>query len=304
LLLFAGCDLFNNEHPEIPGKLVYAAPDEKGNYQIFTSLTNGENRKKLTHFKNGGAYSPSWSPDGEKIVFGRSTPTTSPGYYITIMKADGSGKQQLEGIFEGRAVNVVGDHPKWSPDGNKVAFDRCLDCELGGGNSELFVYDFQTDAIIQLTDTPASDNNPVWNPVMNKIAFSSDRAELSSNTSDIYVLDLDNFKVQRLTNTNNSGRQQWYSNGKELLYWSENNLYKYDFELNTIKELTVNLVSNTGFRPLSISSNSRYILIISFNLNSSTDDFKLQILDIETGEVTESVTNSRFIGADLFSNSF
>jgi len=301
---FIGCGLFGEENeptPEIPGKLVFSAPDDNGRYQIYTSLTNGTKRKQLT---SSGAeeaefFNPSWSNDGTQIAFTSTLRSSSAGLSLYLMNANGSNIRPLKERPNSPIV-TPGSNPAWSPDDSKIAFDFCLNCELGGSNYEIYVYDFDKDSIVQLTDTLSEDDNPVWNPINNKIAFSSNRADASSNVSDIYTLNLQNMEVQRLTNTDNSGRQLWFSSGNELLFWSNNALFKYNFELKSTDEIPVNLSTNIGFRPLSLSSKNNYALLITFDLTDSRKDHKLQIFDINTGEIKEGISNSRFIGADLF----
>jgi len=162
----------------------------------------------------------------------------------------------------------------------------------------LFVYDFETDIITQLTDTVSEEEKPVWNPLNSEIAFSSSRASKSSNVSDIYILNLQNMAVQRLTNTDNSGRQLWFANGNELLFWSNNELFKYDFGFGLATKLPVNLSSNIGFRPLSLSLENEYVLLKTFNLVDSHKEHKLKILDIRNGDIHEGISISRFNGAD------
>jgi Tol biopolymer transport system component len=74
----------------------------------------GESARRLTDF----GYSPSWSPDGKKIVIATegvidimARSTTSQ---LWIIDAE-SGAKKL--IFKGDAV-----HPQWSPHGDRIAF--------------------------------------------------------------------------------------------------------------------------------------------------------------------------------------
>ena len=303
--VITSCTLFNNEKeeptPEIPGKLVFSAPDGDGRYQIYTSLTNGTKRKQLTSSGNEEAefFNPSWSNDGTQIAFTTTLNSTSEGSSLYLMNADGSNLRPLK-ERPNTDIVTLGNNPTWSPDDSKIAFDFCINCELGGRNYELFVYDFETDAITQLTDTISEDDNPVWNPINNKIAFSSNRADASSNVSDIYTLNLQNMEVQRLTNTDNSGRQLWFSRGDELLFWSNNALFKYNFELGATNQIPVSLSTNIGFRPLSLSSINNFALLITFDLTNNRDDHNLQFLDINSGEVKDGISSSRFSGADYY----
>ncbi len=289
LLLFAGCDLFTNEQPEIPGKLVFSTPDGNGNYQIYTSLTNGENRKQLTRFKDGGAYSPSWSPDGTEIVFAQTTPTTSSGYYITTMNADGSDKQLLEGEFDGRVVNVVGDNPEWSPDGNKIAYDQCINCELGGGNLEIFVYDFENNEITQLTDTLSEDSFPKWKSNF-ELFLTTDRdyylVDSLKLNRDLYSINLNDQTIQRITDSGNFGTLARRTTNEFILikpFNSENlEWFIVDLKFNKVSAFILpTQISKKFSAPVEWSKNRDIILIRTL----TNKRFEFLFVDMETKEI-------------------
>ncbi|HEU0094129.1 MAG TPA: hypothetical protein VFS78_18605, partial [Vicinamibacteria bacterium] len=59
-------------------------------FEICVMNADGSDVTRLT-FNNVPDGSPSWSPDGTKIVFSRAVPP--PNQQLFIMKADGSGPQ-------------------------------------------------------------------------------------------------------------------------------------------------------------------------------------------------------------------
>ncbi|MDP2226554.1 MAG: hypothetical protein Q8J78_03645, partial [Moraxellaceae bacterium] len=69
----------DDKKPRLPGTLVFSAMDESGERQIYSMRPDGSRLKRLTDpdFEYGpgegyanpfGGTSPSWSPDGTKIV--------------------------------------------------------------------------------------------------------------------------------------------------------------------------------------------------------------------------------------------
>ncbi len=227
-VLLAGCELLNGKKekphpPSIPGKIVFSMADdsEMENYQIYVMNTDGSDMKQLTHFESDEAFLPSWSPDGEQIVFSTSLRSSSAGASLYVMNADGSNIRPLKERPNTHVV-TAGYHPKWSPDGSKIAFDFCDNCNAGGKNYEVFVYDFVTDSVIQITDHPASDSYPVWSPGGEKLAFVSGREYFTADTlrfrKDLYVINLHINEIERITSTGYVREPLWKQNGNEITF--------------------------------------------------------------------------------------
>lgn len=116
---------------------------------LYVVDRSGENLRRLTT----DAYAdllPSWSPDGNRIAF-----TTDRGpdtdfhqlrfgnLRIAIYYLDGDSVRVLNRMDEGKNIN-----PVWAPDGQSLAF---LSSRTGINN--IFLYDFTTSDIYQLTRT-------------------------------------------------------------------------------------------------------------------------------------------------------
>ena len=107
-------------------KIVYANgfnsdPLEAESNDIWVMNANGSNQHALTgpHDYPIQDVGPSWSPDGTKIVFSRtSTGNGSDGLYL--IDSDGT---DLTPIKNG-AAHVAGNSPTFSPDGTLIAFSN------------------------------------------------------------------------------------------------------------------------------------------------------------------------------------
>ena len=175
----------------------------------------------------------SWSPDGKKIALSAK----SDGYDVVyIIDVESENKEtlpiQLDGI---RSLS-------WSPDGKYIAFIGHTAVE-----SDVYIYSLQTRKVINLTNDLFTDNDPSWSPDSKQIYFSSDRRNYIDHSAipdtfkiykynysqtDIYSIDIDSKKMERLTDLPNSDETSPVvsSDGKEMLFISDmngiTNIYK------------------------------------------------------------------------------
>jgi len=119
-----------------------------------------------------GITTPSWSPDGERLVFTGYTGGISDLY---IVDRDGGNLRQLTND------KYADFHPVWSPDGRTIAFstDRGQDTDfesLQFGNWRVATYDLDMGTVRVLDGMEAGRNvSPQWAPDGQSIAFVSDR---------------------------------------------------------------------------------------------------------------------------------
>ena len=142
----------------------------------------GKRLKNLTQLPGVGDWTPSWSPDSSKIVFGSRRDGNDEIY---VMEADGR-----------NPVNLT-NHPSWdssadwSPDGEKIVFFSHRE-----GQSDIYVMDADGANVVNLTNHPAQDRVPSWSPNGQWIAFQSTR----DRNWEIYVMEADGNNQTRVTN--------------------------------------------------------------------------------------------------------
>jgi polyisoprenoid-binding protein YceI len=109
-----------------------------------------------------GAKTPSWSPDGRKIVFVTTTPTGSP---LELTVLDVKSLQQRTIVTPG---GLMVDKPSWSPDGREIAFTG-----FAGGNEDLYVIGVDGGQAERLTTGAAFDDAASWSPDGESLVYTS-----------------------------------------------------------------------------------------------------------------------------------
>lgn len=98
------------------GDLIAFAKSGNGHSELYLMRTDGTGQRRLVSCGSScadgpGDISPSWSPDGQQIVF-------QHGNEVFIVNADGSGLRRVTRCGK----NCVHQEPAWSPDGSRIAF--------------------------------------------------------------------------------------------------------------------------------------------------------------------------------------
>jgi Tol biopolymer transport system component/tRNA A-37 threonylcarbamoyl transferase component Bud32 len=149
------------------GKLVaYVAEQESGRFDLFVALVSGGRRVRLTDDEAREAH-PTFSPDGQQIVFTRRRP-------------DGGGPEVcIVAALGGEAFVVApGSWPAWSPDGRQLAFvqgypglPRLVTASVAGADLRVLL---PADGVYQLL------RHPSWSPDGREIAIMRGKGGLAS----------------------------------------------------------------------------------------------------------------------------
>ena len=141
---------------------------------------DGTGTTRLTS-SNANDRSPTWSPDGSRIAFARS----SDGGHVWVMNADGTGAKRLtdDQAEEGE--------PSWSPDGRWIAYTHRAS---GTDFREVWVAGQDGSAGRGVTSLGAKSYGPDWSPDSTRLAFSADQ---DGGRYDIYTIRVDGSDLRR-----------------------------------------------------------------------------------------------------------
>jgi Tol biopolymer transport system component len=151
-------------------RLAFDFFDADGDEQIATMTPDGGDLRDITSGP-GIHEAPSWSPDGNRLVFDYSpiADPNTPGFETRLwtMRADGSRPRPLPMSPAGFDVE-----PRYSPDGRWIAFDRLV-ITNSGQQQAVFIVDAQGGPVRQLTPWKLNAEHPTWSPDSRWITYDS-----------------------------------------------------------------------------------------------------------------------------------
>lgn len=116
---------------------------------------DGPNVVNLTHHPGFDAF-PIWSPDSKRIA---CTSDRSGDLGLFVMNADGSGA-----TFLAKIGTADGYASSWSPDGRRITFEICRGRSVRS-DCDIYVANADGSGLINLTNHPANDYAPTWEPM-------------------------------------------------------------------------------------------------------------------------------------------
>ncbi len=187
--------------------------------QVMIADADGKNERLLAPHAAvpiAAEYSPTWSADGQWIVYTQERGGSSDIYRI---HPDGSGLEQLtnDPAFD--------DQGTLSPNGRSLAFISTR----GSGTANLWLLDLATKKSKALTTGQPGNFRPAWSPDGAWIAFSSDRDTVPGvfpgqwevlQSTGIYIIHPDGSGLRRITKTGGvAGSPSWSADGKRILFY-------------------------------------------------------------------------------------
>jgi Tol biopolymer transport system component len=121
--------------------------------KLWTARSDGGGAARVTGafgFAGSIEASPSWAPDGDRVVFVSTAEGTADLFVYTASSAT------FAALVPDSASSAEVE-PAWSPDGTRVAF-----ATNRTGDTEIYQLEVATGALTRLTDRVGSDGQPAW----------------------------------------------------------------------------------------------------------------------------------------------
>jgi len=235
-----GLELFPKISPD--GAWIAFTAEYTGSRQVFVMPADGGPSRQLTFYNDVGAMPPrggwdnwilDWTPEGKILVRMNRTPWgVRMGRYFLV---------DPEGGLETPLSLPEGGSASPSPDGKKLAYCpvsrefRTWKRTRGGRAQDIWIYDFTQDRSTRLTDSPATENFPLWSD--DTIYFTSD----IDYTLNLYAIDADGGETRRVTEFEEFD-VLWPSLGPEsIVFMNGGFLYRFDLGDESTERIPVRI---------------------------------------------------------------
>ena len=216
------------------GKRIAFLSSRSGKNQIWILNTFGGEAKKLTNEKKG-VRSIKWSPDGKRISFLKSDDDNeeekkSKENKTDVILVDKNFKYshiysydfEEDSVFQITNGDYSVNNFDYSPDGKKIIFSHQKDTNINTGfvNTDISIIEFNGKNFKNLIQRSGLDSNPMFSGDGKKFAFiSSGGKQESIGLRDVYIYNLINNEIKKLSNTPNRDANiiSWNSDDKNLI---------------------------------------------------------------------------------------
>ena len=224
--------LFHNKiASDNQGRLAFVSKKAERDVLYIMNIKDNEIIACLEFDELISLYSPTFSPDGNKIAF---TGLAVNGYSDIFVVDWTSGEYQrlTNDLYKDEDID-------WSPDGDYLVFSSDRGKYGLEGYSNLFLYNLDKDTTYPLTEGKYNDMMPDWSPDGDYLIFTSDR----DSAFNLYLIDFATEKIKKLTNyLTGAFNPTWTGYKNEILFCGvkniQYNLYSTNITLPTQNDTT------------------------------------------------------------------
>jgi TolB protein len=181
--------------------------NRSGNPEIYVMGADGSNQRAATANRSINNF-PSWSPDGDSIVYTSYRFQNRPLLYVSTRGRGRAGR--LLGRLDGLRSEYRG---VFAPHGDKLA----VVMSDPGEATDIYAVRPDGSGLRRLTRDRAIEVSPSWSPDGERVAFVSDR----SGSPQVFVMDADGSNARRLTYQGSyNTHPEWSPDGQWIAYES------------------------------------------------------------------------------------
>lgn len=258
-----GYEMFARFSPD--GKTIAFTGQYDGNTEVFTVPATGGEPQRITYTATlnrddmGDRMGPNnivmdWTPDGKNIIY-RSRRYSFNDFRGQLFSVPAGGGLSAE------IPLMNGGFCSYSPDGKKLAFNRVFrefrtwKYYKGGMADDIWIFDFATGEVNNITSNPAQDIIPMWHN--NEIYFLSNRDRVMN----LFVYTTDTRETRKVTNFTDYDIKFPSLGDDAIAFEKSGELYLYEFATKEVKQVSVQInneipSARDGFRDASKSINS------------------------------------------------
>lgn len=232
-----GYEMFARFSPD--GKTLAFTGQYDGNTEVYTMPSQGGVPKRITYTATlnrddvSDRMGPNnivfgWKHDNKTIAF-RSRKKTYNSFNGSLFTVN------IDGSLPDEIPVPRGGFCSYSPDDSKMAYNRIFrefrtwKRYRGGMADDIWIYDFKTNKIENITNNPAQDIIPMWHG--NKIFYISDKGE--NKRMNLYVYEIDTKETKKLTDYKDFDIKFPSLGDKAIVYENGGYIYKFDLATNT-----------------------------------------------------------------------
>jgi len=240
-----GLELFGKFSPD--GRYIAFTAQYGGDEQVYVMPSAGGAPRQLTFYPAQGPLVErwgfdnqvyGWTPDGASILF-RST---RDGFLLTDSK--------LYTVPRGGGAATALPMPvsgagHFSPDGKRIVYSplwrdfRSEKRYLGGWANDLYIFDLEHPALLQVTEDPHTDRDPMW--IGDAVFFNSDR----SGVFNLYRYDVASGQTEQITH-NRDWDVRWPSaDDGQIVYELDGELHVYDTRKREDRAISITVPADT-----------------------------------------------------------
>ena len=243
------------------GKWIAFTGQYDGNWDVYVIPAEGGEPVRLT-FHPGNDMVLDWYPDGKSILF-RSSRNSFSARFNRLHKVS------IHGGFPETLPLPAGELSSFNEDASKIAYNRVSrefrnwKRYLGGKAQDIWIYDFSTNRLKQVTTYAGTDSFPMWRG--DKVYFISDRGE--NRIVNIFKYDTNTEKISQVTRFSEYD-VKWPSLGTDsIIFENAGCLYRLDLETEKVEKQTFIVNTDNALYRGGIQKVERYV----HNANISPD---------------------------------